>query len=58
MLLFITSCHIDIWTYTWTHTYAHRQVDILAECVETKHADAQTDSSVLTRISGLALIMM
>ena len=44
MLLFITSCHIDIWTYTWTrtHTHAHRQVDILVECVETKDADAQT----------------
>ena len=28
----------------------HRQVDMLAECVETKDADAQTDSSVLTRI--------
>ena len=41
-----------------THTHTDRQVDILAECVETKDADAQTDSSVLTRISLLALIMM
>ena len=39
-------------------THTDRQVDILAEYVETKDADAQTDSSVLTRISVLALIMM
>ena len=47
-------------THTHTHTYTDtaRQVDILTECVETKDADAQTDSSVLTRISVLALIMM
>ena len=48
--------HIDI--HMDTHTHTDRQVDLLAECVETKDADAQTDSSVLTRISVQALIMM
>ena len=49
---------MDTHPHTDRHTHTHRQVDIQAECVDTKDADAQTDSSVLTRISVLALIMM
>ena len=41
MLLFITSVTLT-YGHTHGHEHAHRQVDIQAECVETKDADAHT----------------